>query len=123
VDGSRDLIDDNDPAMAVIPLEGVVTWTLDVSESIKPYIGAGAGYYMKDVDVEKDNFWKDAKDCVGYFALAGVEIHLGGPAVLFGEAKYNLISEDDEWQWRSSDVKEKYSLDGLSVNVGVKFGF
>ena len=119
---SNDLIDDNDPAMAVIPLEGAVTWTLDVSESIKPYIGAGAGYYMKDVDVEQDNFWKDAKDCVGYFALAGLDVELG-PVIVFGEAKYNLIGEDDEWQWRSADVKEKYSLDGFGANIGLKVGF
>jgi hypothetical protein len=42
---------------------------------------------------------------------------------LFGEAKYNLISEKDKLEWRGTDIREKYSLDGLSVNVGLKIGF
>ena len=119
---SSDLLENNDLTMNVIPLEGIVSWKLDVSESIKPYIGAGIGYYLKDVDVERDRFWNEAKDCVGYFALAGLDVELGS-VTLFGEAKYNLIGESDEWQWRAADVKEKYSLDGFSVDAGLKFGF
>ena len=119
---STDLFGDNSISMNIIPLEGVVSWTLDVSEALKPYIGAGIGYYMKNVDVEATDFWEKTDDCVCYFALAGLNVLLC-PATLFGEAKYNLMSQDDEFQWRGSDIKEKFSLDGLSVNAGVKFGF
>jgi outer membrane protein W len=119
---STDLFENNDLTMNIIPLEAVLSWTLDVSEMLKPYIGAGAGYYMKNVDVEEDEFWNKTDDCFGYFALAGLNVVFGN-ATLFGEAKYNLMSKDDEIEWRGSDIKEKYSLDGLSINAGVKFGF
>ncbi|MDY0146131.1 MAG: OmpW family outer membrane protein [Kiritimatiellia bacterium] len=119
---SSDLFKNNDLTMNVIPLEAAVSWTFNVSDTLKPYIGAGVGYYMKDVDVEEDDFWKDAQDCVGYFAMAGLNFVLG-PSTIFAEAKYNLIEEDDEFRWRGSDVKETRSLDGISVNAGIKFGF
>ena len=112
--------------LKLVPLEAVVTWTLDVSESIKPYIGAGAGYYLKNVDWKSsaDDVIDDAeeKDSVGYFALAGLDIELGS-AILFGEAKYNIIQDDDEWKWRGTDTKQKNSLDGFAANIGLKFGF
>ena len=114
---------DNDAVdMDLIPLEAAAVWRLDLSEAIKPYVGAGVGYYLKDVDVKADDFWKKSDNCVGYFALGGLNVELG-PVTLFGEAKYNLIADDDEFEWRGSDLKEKFSLDGLSVNVGLKFGF
>ena len=112
--------------LELVPLEALVTWTLDVSEAIKPYIGAGAGYYLKNVD------WKSSasdviddaeeKDSVGYFALAGLDIELGS-VILFGEAKYNIVQDDDEWRWQGSDTKQKNSLDGFAANIGLKFGF
>ncbi len=121
---STDLFSDNDVQMDVIPLEAVASWTLEVSEMLKPYIGAGVGYYVKNLDWDSNDVWDDAtsKDSVGYFALAGLNLVFGN-ATVFGEAKYNLVSEEDEFEWRGSDVQEKYSLDGLSVNAGVKFGF
>ena len=121
---STDLFEDADLTMDLIPLEAAVSWTLDLSEELKPYVGAGIGYYIKDVDWKANDLWDDAtsKDSIGYFALAGLNLVLGN-ATLFGEAKYNLISEDDEFDWRGSDVEEQYSLDGLSINAGVKFGF
>ena len=121
---STDLFGDDDVSMDLIPLEAVASWTLDMSEVLKPYVGAGVGYYVKNLEWDANEVWDDAraKDCVGYFALAGLNVILGN-ATLFGEAKYNLIGEDDEFDWRGSDVKETYSLDGLSVNAGIKFGF
>ena len=121
---STDLFNDHDLQLEVIPLEAVASWTLDMSEMLKPYVGAGIGYYIKNLDWEADEVWDDAKakDCVGYFALAGLNLALGN-ATLFGEAKYNLISDDDEFEWRGSNVHATYSLDGLSVNAGLKFGF
>jgi outer membrane protein W len=119
-----DLFGDDDVELNLIPLEAVVSWTLDVSEAIKPYVGAGLGYYLKDVNWTSSDLGGDiqAKDSFGYFGLAGINVQLGG-ITLFGEAKYNLISEDDELDWRGSDVEEKYSLDGFSINAGLSFGF
>ncbi|MGD9613664.1 MAG: outer membrane beta-barrel protein [Kiritimatiellia bacterium] len=110
--------------LELVPLEAAVTWTLDVSESIKPYVGAGAGYYLKNVDWKADDVIAEAEetDSVGYFALAGANVVLGN-VVLFGEAKYNLVQDDDEWRWQGSDVEQKNSLDGFAANVGLKLAF
>ena len=121
---STDLFSGHDVTLDVIPLEAVASFTLEMSESLQPYVGAGIGYYVKNLDWEADDVWEDAqaKDSVGYFALAGVNLVFGN-ATVFGEAKYNLVSEDDKFDWRGSDVQEKFSLDGLSINAGLKFGF
>ena len=110
--------------MELVPLEAAVTWTLDVSDALKPYVGAGAGYYLKNVDWKADDVIDDAddKDSVGYFALAGLNVVLGN-VVLFGEAKYNVVQNDDEWRWQGSDVEQKNSLDGFAANVGIKLAF
>lgn len=113
--------------VSLVPIEALLGWELEVSEIIRPYIGAGAGYYLKDFEWKSRwKEWKDEfqdKDCAGYFALAGLCIGLGPDFSLFGEAKYTLVGEDDKLHWRGSDIKEKFSFDGLSVNVGLKFGF
>ena len=110
--------------MELVPLEAAVTWTLDVSDALKPYVGAGAGYYLKNVDWKADDVIDDAddKDSVGYFALAGLNVVLGN-VVLFGEAKYNVVQNDDEWRWQGSDVEQQNSLDGFAANIGLKLAF
>ena len=110
--------------LELVPLEAAVTWTLDVSDALKPYVGAGAGYYLKNVDWKADDVIDEAddKDSVGYFALAGLNVVLGN-VVLFGEAKYNIVQNDDEWRWQGSDTKQKNSLDGFAANVGLKLAF
>lgn len=111
----------------LIPLEALLAWELEASEVFRPYIGAGIGYYLKDFEWKSEwKEWKEefkSKDCAGYFALAGLNLNLGSDITIFGEAKYTLVGEDDKLEWRGSDVKEKYSFDGLSVNVGLKFGY
>ena len=110
--------------LELVPLEAAVTWTLDVSDALKPYVGAGAGYYLKNVDWKADDVIDEAddKDSVGYFALAGLNVVLGN-VVLFGEAKYNVVQNDDEWRWQGSDVEQQNSLDGFAANVGLKLAF
>ena len=110
--------------LELVPLEAAVVWTLDVSEALKPYVGAGAGYYLKNVDWKADDVIDEAddKDSVGYFALAGLNVVLGN-VVLFGEAKYNVVQNDDEWRWQGSDVEQQNSLDGFAANVGLKLAF
>ena len=113
--------------VSLVPIEAMLCWQLELSDVLLPYVGAGAGYYLKDFDWKSEwKEWKDEfkdKDCAGYFALAGVSLNLGSAVSIFGEAKYTLVGEDDKLHWRGSDIKEKFSFDGLSVNVGLKFGF
>ncbi len=46
-----------------------------------------------------------------------------GNVVLFGEAKYNVVQNDDEWRWQGSDVEQQNSLDGFAANIGLKLAF
>ena len=110
--------------LELVPLEAAVVWTLDVSEALKPYVGAGAGYYLKNVDWKADDVIDEAddKDSVGYFALAGLNLYLDAFS-LFAEAKYNLVGTDDDLEWRGDDVEAKNSLDGFSFSAGLKLGF
>ena len=113
--------------VSLIPLEALVAWQLEASEILRPYIGAGIGYYVKDFEWKSEwKEWKEefkSKDCAGYFALAGLNLNLGSDISIFGEAKYNLIGEDDKLEWRGKDVDKKFTFDGLSVDVGLKIGF
>ena len=121
---STDLFGNPDMEMDMLPLEALALWTIDLTTLLKPYIGGGIGYYMKNPQWKSNDLGGriEANDCFGYFGIAGFNFLLGN-AKLFGEAKYNLISEDDNIDWRGTGVEEKYSLDGLSINVGLVIGF
>ena len=109
--------------MELVPLEAALTWTLNVSEAIKPYVGAGAGYYLKDAEYEDETgTWDSSEDVAGYFGVAGLNLYLGAFS-LFAEAKYNLVGTDDDLEWRGADVEAKNSLDGFSFSAGLKLGF
>ena len=107
--------------LELVPLEAAVVWTLDVSEALKPYVGAGAGYYLKNVDWKADDVIDEAddKDSVGYFALAGLNVVLGN-VVLFGEAKYHVVQNDDEWRWHGIERLGEPTLRKLMENSGVR---
>ena len=119
---STDLRTSHDITLNMIPLEAAASLTFQNTSLLQPYLGAGVGYYLKDVDVDTATFWMQSDDSLGYFAFAGLNITFVNVTV-FGEAKYHLISEKDKLEWRGTDIKEKYSLDGLSVNIGLKVGF
>ena len=114
--------DDDHAKTSLVPLEGALTWRLRLGKKLDPYLGAGIGYYMKNAEYDNSATWNDAEKVAGYFALAGLNLALG-PLALFAEAKYNLVGTDDELRWRGSDVEAKNSLDGLSLEAGVKLGF
>ena len=106
----------------LIALEGALTWRFPMGSHFAPYIGVGAGYYMKDAEYTDADTWDDSEDVAGYFGLGGLNLYLG-PLSLFAEAKYNLVGTDEDLHWRGSDVDAQNSLDGLSVNAGLKLGF
>ena len=77
---------------------------------------------MKDAEYDDTNTWDSSEKSAGYFGLAGLNLYLG-PLSLFAEAKYNLVGTDDDLHWRGSNVEAQNSLDGLSLNAGLKLGF
>lgn len=106
----------------LVPIEAALTWRFPMGKVLSPYIGAGIGYYMKDVEYDDTTTWDSSEKVAGTFALAGVSLRLG-PVSLFGDAKYTLVGTDGDLEWRGSDVGLKNSLDGLSLTAGLTLGF
>jgi hypothetical protein len=106
----------------LIPLEAALTWRFHFGQHLSPYLGGGIGYYMKEAEIDDAESWSSSENVAGYFALAGLNLHLGAFS-FFAEGKYNLIGTDDDLHWRGADVEAQNSLDGLSLNAGLKLGF
>ena len=106
----------------LIPLEAALTWRFPLGQHLAPYLGCGIGYYMKDAEYDDSDTWDSSEKVAGYFGLAGLNLYLG-PLSLFAEAKYNLVGTDEDLHWRGTDVEAQNSLDGLSLNAGIKLGF
>ena len=113
---------DEDISTTLIPLEAALTWRFPLGQHLAPYLGGGIGYYMKDAEYDDSETWDSSEKVAGYFGLAGLNLYLG-PLSLFAEAKYNLVGTDENLHWRGSDVEAQNSLDGLSLNAGIKLGF
>jgi len=113
--------------VTLLPIEALVAWHLPLGDVLRPFVGAGVGWYLKDFDWKSNRKeWEDAfedKDCAGYFAIAGLDLLIGADWAIFAEAKYTLVGEDDKLEWRGSDLKEKYSFDGFSASAGLKIDF
>ena len=106
----------------LIPLEAALTWRFPLGQHLAPYIGGGVGYYMKDAEYNDTESWDDSEKSAGYFALAGLNLYLGAVS-FFAEGKYNLVSLDDDLEWRGSDIESQNALDGLAWTAGIKLGF
>ena len=113
---------DEPVSTTLIPLEAALTWRIPLGQHLAPYLGGGIGYYMKDAEYDDTETWETSEKVAGYFGLAGLNLYLG-PLSLFAEAKYNLVGTDEDLHWRGSDVEAQNSLDGLSLNAGIKLGF
>ena len=113
---------DEEISTTLIPLEAALTWRFPLSQHLAPYLGGGIGYYMKDAEYDDSETWDSSEKVAGYFGLAGLNLYLG-PLSLFAEAKYNLVGTDEDLHWRGSDVEAQNSLDGPSLNAGIKLGF
>lgn len=113
---------DDEVETTLVPLEAALTFRLPLGAHLAPYVGGGAGYYMKDAEYADTETWSSSEKAAGYFALAGLNLALG-PAALFAEAKYTLVGTDDDLHWRGADVEARNSLDGPSFAAGLKLGF
>jgi opacity protein-like surface antigen len=106
----------------LIPLEAALIWRFHLGQYLAPYVGGGIGYYMKDVELNDAESESLSENAAGYFALAGIQLHLGAFS-LFAEGKYNLVGTDEDLHWRGADVDAQNSLDGFSTSFGIKLGF
>ena len=114
---------DDEIETTLIPLEAALTLRIPLHRHFVPYVGGGAGYYLKDADYEDDTgSWDTSEEVTGTFALAGLNLYLGAVS-LFVEAKYNFVETDDDLQGRGDNVEAKNSLDGFSYSAGLKLGF
>jgi hypothetical protein len=114
--------DDDRVQTTLIPLEAALTWRFPLGKNLAPYLGGGIGYYLKDAETDNTTTWDTSEKSVGYFALAGLNLSLGAFS-LFVEAKYTLVSTDEDPEWHGSDARGRNSFDGLSYNAGLKLGF
>lgn len=109
--------------LEVVPLEVGGRYNFLPESKVRPYAGAGVGYYMLDTDIGSVN------DEGGYYGLVG--LGLGNPEKtnFFIEANYRSMQATVEVDpnsisdFQGFDPKVGVDLDGLGFNVGVSFRF
>ncbi len=90
---------------------------LPLSETVKPYVGGGAGYYVFDLDapgVETENK-------LGWFGVAGVQVGVSDNVAFFGEGKYISVEADVEGAGFNDVTDTDEKLTGFGGNVGLMF--
>lgn len=107
--------------LELTPLELVFISPLAPAPDFRPYIGAGAGYYIaegsyregaRETELDVSNEW-------GYFLLGGLDIRLARSFNFFAEAKYTRLKIDD---LETEDVPQRLSrvtMTGLAFNLGL----
>jgi outer membrane protein with beta-barrel domain len=110
--------------LEVVPIEIGGRYNFLQDAKVRPYAGAGLGYYMLDTD------FGDVNDETGYYGLVGLGIGNPDKAQFFVEANYRRMEATVEVDPDSvSDLDEGLSpdvgidLDGLGFNLGVAFRF
>ena len=102
---STDLYGDDDVALDVVPLEAVLSWTLDASDMLKPYVGAGVNYTIFFNEKAKGGFTDfDLKDSFGFALQAGFDYMI-----------------DRHWGF-NFDVKKIFLEPKVKVNNGLVAG-
>jgi opacity protein-like surface antigen len=94
------------------PFEAALSLALPVGP-LRPYVGAGGGYYRFEPDIG------DSEDEYGWFAMVGVEAELAAPLSVFAEARWlSLEATIDDVVDDVKSVDRDYNADGLGFNVG-----
>jgi outer membrane protein W len=114
-----------DRGIQVLPLEAGLRFTFSPDSTFRPYIGAGGSYFMLDSD------FGEISDELGYYAVAGATIGDDEGAQFYFEglwrkatAEVELDPEDlEDVDDIEVDDHADLDLDGLGVNVGVRWTF
>ena len=107
------------------PFEVGLVLMLPVNDAVTLYGGPGVGYYYYDIDLELQekhghhyhSEWSDhikMDDDTGWYAVAGLTIHLGPNVGLFGEARYT----ETETKVKNSD-STKIDCSGFGAQAGI----
>lgn len=129
-DPLENAFDSNDPVFQevginVTPLEIGLRFNIPAGSAVRPYFGAGAGYYLLDSD------FGEVKDEVGYYGLFGLEFGDQEGMAFFAEATYRKIEgevkldPDDLEDIDDIDIEDHatFDLDGVGANAGLRWHF
>jgi len=109
--------------LEILPLEVGGRYNFVPDGRVRPYAGAGVGYYILDTDVG------NVDDEGGYYGLLGLGFGNPEKANFFVEANYRrmeaTVEEDpnDPFDFEGFDENVAIDLDGLGFNVGVTWRF
>jgi hypothetical protein len=110
--------------LEVLPIEAGGRYNFLPESKVRPYAGAGLGYYMLDTDIGNVN------DETGYYGIVGLQAGNPEKTNFFVEANYRRMEATVKVDPNSvSDLGEGLNpnvgvdLDGLGFNVGVAFRF
>ena len=109
--------------LEVLPLEVGGRYNFIPDGKVRPYAGAGVGYYMLDTELG------DVNDEGGYYGLVGMGFGNPEKANFFVEANYRRmeatveVDPDTVSDFEGFDENVGIDLDGLGFNVGVSFRF
>jgi hypothetical protein len=108
-----------------LPLEAGVRFGFAPGEMFRPYVGGGASYFLLDSD------FGEIQDELGYYAAIGATVGDGRGAEFFFEGLYRKATAHvkidpqhfDEIGDINVDDNAALKLDGVGVNVGVRWTF
>ena len=109
--------------LEIVPLEVGGRYNFVPEARVRPYAGAGVGYYLLDTDFGEVN------DEGGYYGLLGLGFGNPEKANFFVEANYRRmeatveVDPDDPTEFEGFDEDVGIDLDGLGFNVGVTWRF
>ncbi len=89
----------------LLPVDVGVGYRFKVAGSVTPFVGAGVSVFFLDAEPVR------ISNQVGWYARAGLDVHLFGNFFLFGEAF-----------WREADAEYKFDEGGLETRTDVNVG-
>ena len=101
----------------VLPLDVGVGYRFRVSGSVTPFVGAGVSVLFLDAEPARMN------NQVGWYARAGVDIHLMSNLFLFGEAFWREADADYKYDEGGVEKRTDITVGGFGANLGVVWRF
>jgi hypothetical protein len=109
--------------LEIVPVEVGGRYNFVPDAKVRPYAGAGVGYYFLDTDLGEVN------DEGGYYGILGLNFGNVDKASFFVEANYRRMEAtverdpDELSDFEGFDEDVDIDLDGLGFNVGVSWRF